>query len=399
MASDESPARRYQLTENLAKELSLREGQLIRTRVISRFPEENNKLVIDLNGRQVIARSRLDVEENQVLLLRVESLDRPIELSLFEPSEARDELTEDDLRSYLQTHRLNHSDESVEFLKSWLEESLPLDEQRFHRALDNRDLITGSDEQTTANRMWSFCFLEERGFPVDDETLELVGQLRGGGDKEAWTRFVVENADQLSLVPGGLDVRGGVGFVGFDMINRLGKRPHEASGTLHAMLLRAIKGQKTAVSAAPGLLKSLLGQILGVALVNLDNREEFLFFVPLLQDGKIELAWVGGRLKPGEPGGWYMNAYVTLSELGSIGVTAELAPAQLQVTLSTGHEATARLIRDRTDELKSMLAGEMAVAISVKTEDPGRGFNAFDLGTMSSTNTDASFSKGLDLTV
>lgn len=402
MASgDASQKKPYRLTENLAEELSLREGQLLRARVVSRFAEDDAKLLIELKGRKVVARSHLDVAEDQTLLVRVKSLDHPIELQLFEPSETGEELSDNDLRNYLRNRQFDDSDESVEFLKTWLEESLPLDEQQFEKALENREMIVSGDSKSSRDRMWGFCFLEERGFPVDPESLELVGNLRSlSGDSETWTRFCAENAGSLALGGGGLDVESSVSFVGFDLVNRFGKRPREASKTLHAKLLKELKDGTSELSVPPDRLKSLLGQILGVALVNLENREEFLFFVPLLREGRVEPAWVGGRRKTGESSGWYMNVHLTLPQLGPVEVKAERSPSSLRLSISVNNDETSELLRNHVDELKSSLSDDnCTVTVTIVTEEPRRGFDAFDLSGSAGSGTRSSFSKGLDLTV
>lgn len=401
MERDSSSAQPYRLTENLAETLSLTQGQVLRARVVSRLGEGQDKLVLELKGKRVIARSELEVDEDQTLLVRVESLKHPIELKLFELSEARSELTEGELRGYLETRNLESSDESVEFLKNWLDEDLPLDDSHLEKALENRYLLSGgSSEKFQPDRMWSFCFLEERGVNPTEETVDLLSRVREVNGDGNWTRFVSDNAGGVSVEEGKINVRESVEFIGFDLINRLGKRPHEASRTLHAMLLKALKGNVSDVTASTSILKGLLGQILGVALVNLERTNEFLFFVPVLQEGTVDLVWVGGRLKSeGEPG-WRMNAFLPLNHLGDLEVVAEKSPGRCRVKLTSDRSEVVELLRDRTRELTSQFDDKTwSMTVTVNKDRPRKDFDFFSLRNTSSGDVKSSFSQGLDLTV
>lgn len=387
----------YRLTPNLSEELSLTQGEVIRTNVVSRLPEDPNKLVVTIRGRRVLAESPLDVEENQTLLVRVQSTGSPIELELIDPYDAPEHLEADDLEVFLERNDLPSTPEDVEVLREWLDQSLPLDKSLLGEALDAEESLTHGAGSPDGSRLWALSYLVDEGFPVTEELVDLLSGARDSDPGKDLTLLHRSGGGEFQALESGEDLRSAVRSVGFDLVRQLTRRPHRASKTLHAQLLA---GQES--SSAPGtrdLNRRLLGVILGVALLNLRESDRFSVFFPFVDDDRVRLAWLRGFRDP-ETVEWGVDLQVTMEKLGRVGARIERGREELSVTVRTTELEALELLRSNGEQLKSTLQSRFGdVTVQINEESPGREFNPFAADTVSGARSDLTFSPGLDLTV
>lgn len=389
--SDES--RSYQLTENLAKDLSLSEEQLVRANVVKTLPDEPGKLIVSIRGKRVVAKSELDVRANQTLLVRVKNLAHPIELSLIDPYEATDQLTDSDLETFLEVRDLPSKESDVDLLRDWLEESFPLDEQLLESALQRSELLRDQDDKLDDGQVWALSFLTTEDFPLNDELVDLLGSARNSDFQDDMTIYF-RSRDPNFFGRTESTVMESIQSVGFDLIRQFAKHPHTASKTLHAQLLQNLMQQNTSKNS---ISYRLLGFILGLALTNLRDQKGFTVAFPFAETGRIKLFWMDGSVSG--PLDWYVNCEVKFEKLGSISARIESTENTLDVLIRASDPGSVRLLRGKIDQLKSKLkTGYEDVKVKVDDRSSDSFVDPFSHETATNDQTRVSFSLGLDVT-
>jgi hypothetical protein len=389
---ESSTKQSYRLTDDLADELSLTEGAIVRADVVSRLTEKDSeKVLVNIRGKKVVARSSLDVKQQQTLLVRVKSLDSPIELQLLDPYEAGDDLVEADLESFLNQRNLPASDETKQLLRHWLDESLPLD-TRLEDAIDNTDLLHNDSGEIDTGRLRAFSFLSGEGFPVSEESVGLLSAANGA-DLESELNSIYRQPD-TKLQPGqdGSSLRSSITSLGLDVVRQFGRKPHEASQTLHAQLLKLVKDENI-----EGQPRRLLGMLLRIALRNLKRNSEFTIFFPYVDDGEVKVAWLNGDPYPEQPG-WRVNCHLELSQLGPLMVTIENNADTLDVIFRSSQDDTFDRLQRNLDRIDSRLH-EFSdnVTVRVKQEEPLEPTSDFDNDAMLENDSILPFATGLDV--
>lgn len=394
--SSRSP-KSYRPTENLAQELSLSRGEVLRARVVSKLPRDPGKLVITVRGHRVLAESQLDVSEDQVLLVRVKSLQSPIELELIDPYDAPGELREADLRSFLERTELPSSDDDLDVLREWLDQSLPLDRSLLEDVLDDKSLVQDQENAPDGNRLWASAFLHDRNITGTESLVSALSKAREADPGRDLTLFYRTNEGGFQSIESGTDLREALQGVGFDLVRQMSRRPHRAAKTLHAQLLKDREDPKSSSSRA--LPERLLGLILGVALSNLRVGNEFLVFLPVTGEGAVNLAWLKGRVGDPPESSWSVRGQIKLSS-GPIEFSAERKNEDLNVSIRTLDEETIELLKERRMELRSKFMNHYQnVRVSILEEAPDEEFNPFTSRSMSSEKSSGAFTPGVDLTV
>lgn len=398
---DRSPAAQtsYRPTDNLAEELSLSQGEVLRARVVSKLPRESGKLVITVRGNRVLAESQLDVDEGQVLLVRVKSLRSPIELELIDPYDAPGELQDADLRSFLQRTELPSSDEDLEIFREWLDQSLPLDRSLLNTVLEDPSLVLDDEGTPDGDRLWATAFLHDQQIDPRESLVTALSQGRQSDAERDLTLFYRTNDGVFQPVRSGSDLQDSVRNVGFDLVRQMSRRPHRAAGTLHAQLLR--DRNDTENSSRSALPDRLLGLILGVALTNLNKGNEFLFFIPLADGGTMNLIWLTGRVEPDQSMHWTVKGQMQFSNLGSVGWVAERTSERLNVRIQTSGEETIQLLKDHRADLRSILSESFPnLKLTFVEEEPDGDMNPFHArSVLGERDADVFVAPGLDLTV
>lgn len=146
--------------------------------MVSRLSENPNKLVVTIQGRRVLAESSLDVEENQTLLVRVQSTGNPIELELIDPYDAPGELEAEDLEVFLDRNELPCDTADVEILREWLEQSLPLDRSLLEQTFEADESLTHAAGSPNGSRLWALSYLYDEKFPVTEDLVDLLSGAR-----------------------------------------------------------------------------------------------------------------------------------------------------------------------------------------------------------------------------
>ncbi|MFB6355587.1 MAG: hypothetical protein ABEJ65_03615, partial [bacterium] len=124
---------KYALTEDLAESLGIFEGQILRTTVHTLLPEED-KIILNLKDKRVVAQSSLEVEPGDSLIVEVKSITRPIELKLMEPENTEEELSDQTIENHLREMEFSPEEELVETARNLLEHELPLNKDLVEKA-------------------------------------------------------------------------------------------------------------------------------------------------------------------------------------------------------------------------------------------------------------------------
>ncbi len=399
--SDDSspPPQSYRPTDSIADELSLSQGEVLRAGVVSKLPQDSGKLVITVRGNRVLAESSLDVKEGQVLLVRVKTLGTPIKLELIDPYDAPGDLRDADLRSFLDRTELPSSDEDLDLLREWLDQSLPLDRSLLEDVFADKSFVQDENNVPESNRLWSSAFLHDKGVTPTESLVSALAQARASDLESDLTLFYRTNEGSFQSIESGSDLSNAVQAVGFDLVRQMSRRPHRAAGTLHAQLLR--KQKDTPNSSPRALHERLLGMILGVVFSNLRSASEFLMFLPITEGKSLSLFWLQGRVDQSEDTSWSVRGQLDFSSLGTIGFSVECKYKELDVSIRTSDQETIRLINERQSELRSKLMSHFTnVVIQILEEDPVEEFNPFKAESVAGEKSSQAFAApGLDLTV
>jgi hypothetical protein len=397
--SERSSRRSYRLTSDLADELSLSENQLVRANVVSSLPDNPEKLIVNIRGKKVVAKSELDVRENQTLLVRVVSLGSPIELKLLDPYDAPEELRDGDLETFLEQNELSHDEDDVDLLREWLDQELPLDENLLRQALSNDHWVRGSDGGVDGDKLWAMTFLRQDGFPVNGEMIECLGAARDSNHENDLAMLHRSPGTEISFTGGDVSIQDSVQSIGFDVVRQFSRRPHQASQTLHSSLLRSLRGDESSdTQYMESVEKRLLGLILGVALMNLRTKSGFRIFYPVVESGRVRMVWLKGYCNK-KTGNWSVSCQLKLTALGRLEASVVKENRKLSVVLRSTDQNVLDKIKNHSSELVSALQTSFEdVTVTVENKAPGSSSDPFKGAGQGYSKTKLSFNPGLDVT-
>lgn len=348
----------YTFVNNLAEKLGLSQGQILRAWVADPLPGHDEKIFINLKGKKTVAKTNLDVDRGDELIVQVRSTSPPIKLKLFEADSAQEELDDEALERYLQNQDFTASEQLLDVARFLMEQHLSLDTKTIEQTNEVWDELHDADGNPRDGRCRAMRFLMERDLPVTDELVRRLDQIpEQGASEQDWTAVASEYRSDTPLMEA--DWRELIRGIGIDMVRQIGKWPNSASNTLHARLLKQLEEDDDDVN------RRLLAQLLGLALASIPP-EEFWVIVPFYDNNRVRLLTLH-LLKEKTENGWKWDVAgsATLGEIGSFDFELLITPDRSNGTITLEDAETARKADQRIDQLMKNLK---AVGLDVNME-------------------------------
>lgn len=356
--SDEGPGSgifSYRATEDLARELNLSQGQVLRTRVARRLTED--RILLSVRGRRVVAHSKLDVEPGDSLLVEVRSTDHPIELKLHEPSRARESLDEDALRRLLTSMGLQPNARLLSIARNWIARRVYLDETLLRLSARHWPHLTDEQGQPRNEYLDALLALFRHQCPVTPGLIEAATVCPKWEEFwKPWTDpeaaeviFRVEDDKRMT----GSGLRETLVSLGLDYVSLIGRRPRTASRTLHARILDRITNGR-----ASHRQKQIQAQMVLAAALSARETEPSILLVPFSLGDRISVAWIevpATEMGTGEPPGWKARGYVSSSGNRIDGFRMETGPSGVQIELQIRDSEYRNQMGQQVTRLKNSL--------------------------------------------
>jgi len=354
----------YRVVDNLAEELNLSPGQILRAWVADPLPDYPQRIFIAIKGTRTVARTRLDVEQGDELMVRVKSVGPPIELKLFRPEDARQQVDETQLKNCLEAMEFSPTDELLEVARFLMEQHVPLTPDTVSDTLECWEQLRG-DDQLDPDGVDAFRFLTSRNLPLNSRLLELLKSLPFEGPNEnAWSDLT--GGGNSATEVWNMDWREQVRKLGIDLVKQIGKWPYTASKTIHVQILRKMKQGEVTPE-----LKQKLAQLLALGLVGASGPKTWVI-LPLREGGTTRLLTMVVESIPGERTRT-VHARMEFTTGGKIGLFLVLAPGEWNVKLYCSEKKTAERVREDISDLKNSLkATDREVTIEVSQDPPER---------------------------
>lgn len=355
--------RSYRLVDNLADELNLCPGQILHAWVADPLPQYSNRIFITLKGNQTVAKTQLDVDRGDELMVRVESTGPPIQLRLYRAEEARDQIQKEQLQHCLETMDYSASQTMIDIARFLLEQHIPLNADTVASARDCWDLLSTGSREKKENRARAFRFLSDRKFRPTNQLIEELETLPEGSiDADCWQSRAPKNSSYQSFKD--MDWRSIVQQLGIDLVNQIGKWPHTASRTLHSQLLQ----ERETSDSFPSDSQKQLSQLLGLALSSLSEPETWVM-VPFFQGNKARLITMNVSHE-GKRVVWHVKAEAEWKEV-RIGIEIDLDPKLWDIQIQTSGSSLVNKLQEQKHHLEeSLAASEREVNIIVIEESP-----------------------------
>ncbi len=262
-------------SEDLAGELNLQPGEVLHAEVDTVLPGENKRLLLNLKGRQVVAASKPRVRPGDSLVVKVVSVQHPVELKIYRPSEAGEQLSSGQLDRVIGSMGIRSSSPVNRLARSLLEQGVPLTAELLGD-LNSRDDLLGdnSGNKISPEKLRSAVFLQKRGLPLRSSLISRLTYLPQNKSSIDWSflgkaLFADFRGQRFSLFES-------VRLMGLDLVNQLFKDPNFVSKTVHAKLLKS-----TSLGVAGFKKKQSLAVVLALALHNCLNDNQLNMLLPL----------------------------------------------------------------------------------------------------------------------
>jgi len=340
----------YTDTEDLAAELNLKPGEIIHAYVESIIPGEQNKLLLNIKGERVVAASRPEINAGDSIVVRVKSIEHPIELKVFAPDEVGEKLGAEQVDTIVKSFGLKPNERLNKAACSLLESGIRLDGELLEAVDRHREKLF-ADGETSPGRMRAFTFLQRRDLEISIEALKCLESLPRGSEAVDWTPLLSSGASASSPR---FDLKKLLVKMGLDLPALLGRRPKTASRSVSSTLL----GRAKSGLASPGE-QMLLSFFLAQALSNADNKNEVNLILPLTagdQFRELHLWLKTGERPPGwrEPD-WRGSVLIYQNGRKYLRVDLDKAAEKLAVVFKTGSPETREKLSQKMQRFKNML--------------------------------------------
>jgi hypothetical protein len=357
-------SRQYVFVDNLADKLGLTQGQIVRAWVTDPLPDHDEKIFINLKGQKTVAKTRLDVDRGDELIVQVKSTSPPINLELFRAESARDELDDEALERFLQDQDFSPDEELLDVARFLIDEHLPLTQRTIEDSQEVWDRLHDGEGQLMEERARALKFLFDNDLPVHPELVTTLDHLPEETvsavdwqviEGQFSTELSMDSVDFLELIRG----------IGIDLVRQIGKWPNQASGTVHAELLRRIRDNGTERE------RGLLSQVLALALASV-HPDTFWGIVPLTEGGKPRVFLINFRRERLDGGWrWEIRGWTDLSRTGPVSINLVVSPDRADLTFVFDREEMVTKARQKKDDLaKNLKAIGLEVNMSVKHGEP-----------------------------
>lgn len=363
-----SHRQKYRVVENLARELGLSEGQILRAWVVDVLSEQDSRIIINIKGKRTVARAKFDVEQGEDLIVQVRTVDPPIELKLYRAEDARNELGDEGLRQFLENMDFSSSQTLLDIARFLIDQRFPLSRDLIQKTRSVWSLLKHRDGSFREGRVRALRFLVNEQLPINSQLIRKLESLpESGPHARDWE--IVESNLNSPETENGLDLSKQVQQLGIDLVRQIGKRPHSASQTLHARLLRTMDDSEESGSGH----ERLLSQILGIALASISESKSWVTVPFFINREAHLLVFVVDQQEERGAFTWNVRAQWSLPESGSVGFDLSIEPDGGELTITIADRPLADRVSKNITKLKQLLKQlDLDVSISVIHNEPDR---------------------------
>lgn len=358
----------YRETEDLAASLNLSSGEVIPAYVESILPGKENRLLLNIKGRKVVAQSKPEVQPGDSLVVKVVSTAHPIELKIFAPEEAESELNRDELNEVIKSMGLSPTDRLHELARELLNQDIHLDAGLLEKASSNWAELTDQSGQLQSGRVDALTFLYSRKLPAKNVLLQTLGHMPEASGNSAWSGLGKRASFQP--IDADFNLREKLLGLGIDVVRQFTRRPQTAANTLHSELLRACESGQAEASD-----QQLLALLLGLGLSNFELSEEYNLLLPFVENGQLKQLQILARPEAIPEGwkepNWSAQLFVKLDACGRIEVQVRKNRQQVEINFCNSERSVINRLENRAGELARILrAADYEVKITCEQTEP-----------------------------